>query len=184
MRLLPCVVGVVFGAGIGYGEHRHRKNRQTMMEQVEDWELETPLYNFYNLNPIDLSYNFSYDTGWSSKGRSFRFEERQSSGDVTGEFGWITRPGGGVRITKYTADRQGYRVKHITRDLAMETKKKEVLIIGPIPPFLKESHLAANPGAVISQQEGGEQRGQDQGGGGHVPEAERDLELSSNDPES
>ena len=43
---------------------------------------------------------------------------------MLGEFGWITRPGGVVRITKYTADRQGYRVKHITRDLAMETKKK------------------------------------------------------------
>ena len=43
---------------------------------------------------------------------------------MLGEFGWITRPGGVVRITKYTADRQGYRVKHITRDLAIEKKEK------------------------------------------------------------
>ena len=31
-------------------------------DQEQDWELETPLYNFYNLNPVDMSYNFSYDT--------------------------------------------------------------------------------------------------------------------------
>ena len=32
-------------------------------DMSEDWELETPLYNFYNLNHVDMSYNFSYDTG-------------------------------------------------------------------------------------------------------------------------
>ena len=28
-----------------------------------NWEHETPLYNSYHLNPVDMSYNFSYDTG-------------------------------------------------------------------------------------------------------------------------
>jgi hypothetical protein len=32
-------------------------------DKANDSELETPLYNFYNLNPVDMSYNFSYDTG-------------------------------------------------------------------------------------------------------------------------
>ena len=32
-------------------------------DMSEDWELKTPLYNFYNLNHVDMSYNFSYDTG-------------------------------------------------------------------------------------------------------------------------
>jgi hypothetical protein len=32
-------------------------------DKAKDWELEKPLYNFYNLNPVDMSYNFSYDTG-------------------------------------------------------------------------------------------------------------------------
>ena len=41
----------------------------------------------------------------------------------------------------------------------------EVLIIGPIPPFLKASHLAANPGAVRGMMEGEEELE----GGGHVP---------------
>ena len=30
----------------------------------------------------------------------------------------------------------------------------ELLIIGPIPPFLKESHLAANPGAIVQVRSG------------------------------
>ena len=33
----------------------------------------------------------------------------------------------------------------------------EVLIVGPIPPFLKKAHLAANQGAVIIYGQGGEQ---------------------------
>ena len=40
-----------------------------------------------------------------------------------GEFGWISKPGGVVRITKYTADRQGYRVRHITRQMKREKEK-------------------------------------------------------------
>ena len=44
---------------------------------------------------------------------------------MLGEFGWISEPGGIVRMTKYTADRQGYRVRHITRDLERETNEKE-----------------------------------------------------------
>ena len=55
----------------------------------------------------------------------------------------------------------------------------EVLIIGPIPPFLKESHLAANPGAVVHHQ--------DQGGGGddrddsddHDPPEENYVDVNS-----
>jgi len=73
-----------------------------------------------------------------------------------GEFGWVLKPDGVVRMTKYTADRKGYRVKHITRQLERE-KKNEVLIVGPIPPFLKKAHLAANQGAVIIYGQGGEQ---------------------------
>jgi hypothetical protein len=52
-----------------------------------------------------------------------------NSGDaifcLLGEFGWISEPGGIVRMTKYTADRQGYRVRHITRGLERETREKE-----------------------------------------------------------
>ena len=44
---------------------------------------------------------------------------------LTGEFGWISEPGGIVRMTKYTADRQGYRVRHITRDLEREDREME-----------------------------------------------------------
>ena len=33
----------------------------------------------------------------------------------------------------------------------------EVLIIGPIPPFLKESHLAANPEAIVHQEDQGDE---------------------------
>ena len=44
------------------------------------------------------------------------------------------------------------------------------MIIGPIPPFLKKSHLAANPGAVITQGQGqGTEEGVD-GGVGHEPD--------------
>ena len=42
----------------------------------------------------------------------------------SGEFGWISEPGGLVRITKYTADRRGYRVNHINKDLQEEKKEK------------------------------------------------------------
>ena len=83
-------------------------------------------------------------------------------------------------MTMYTADRQGYRVKHITRAMERESRQKEkgeigsnarfqlysaeVLIIGPIPPFLAKSHLAAHPEAVIK---GGEEV-EDDGSGDKV----------------
>ena len=44
---------------------------------------------------------------------------------VLGQFGWISEPGGVVRMTMYTADRQGYRVKHITRAMERESRQKE-----------------------------------------------------------
>ena len=44
---------------------------------------------------------------------------------VLGQFGWISEPGGVVRMTMYTADRQGYRVKHITRAMVRESRRKE-----------------------------------------------------------
>lgn len=113
---------------------------------------EGPLYNYYHTNVVDQSYNFSYDTGWSSTGRSFRFEERRPNGDVSGEFGWVDKPEGTVRVTKYTADRRGYRTRQFVKRLERMKRKEEeeLLIVGPIPPFLKESHLAANPGAILS----------------------------------
>ena len=46
----------------------------------------------------------------------------------------------------------------------------EVLIIGPIPPFLKKSHLAANPGAVITHGQERDELQQDGRGVGHVPD--------------
>ena len=42
---------------------RQARENNLSKDQEKDWELETPLYNFYNLNPSDMSYNFSYDTG-------------------------------------------------------------------------------------------------------------------------
>jgi hypothetical protein len=48
---------------------------------------------------------------------------------LLGEFGWISEPGAIVRMTKYTADRQGYRVRHITRDLEREKEKGEVVAL-------------------------------------------------------
>ena len=87
-------------------------------------------------------------------------------------------------MTMYTADRQGYRVKHITRDMEWESRQKEkgeisskatfllnsaeVLIIGPIPPFLAKSHLAAHPEAVIKAGERGEEVEDDDGSGDDV----------------
>ena len=54
------------------------------------------------------------------------------SGDVRGEYGWAedgTEEGGGVvRITKYTADRRGYRVQEVTRYLEIKTEEQEVPI--------------------------------------------------------
>ena len=44
-----------------------------------------------------------------------------------GEFGWVLKPDGVVRMTKYTADRKGYRVKHITRQLEREKKNGKKL---------------------------------------------------------
>ena len=52
---------------------------------------------------------------------------------MLGEFGWISEPGGIVRMTKYTADRQGYRVRHITRDLERESREKEKGEVVPKP---------------------------------------------------
>ena len=46
----------------------------------------------------------------------------------------------------------------------------EVLIIGPIPPFLKKSHLAANPGAIITQGQGRDELEGEGEGVGHVPD--------------
>ena len=40
-----------------------RKATADRISKDMSWELKTPLYNFYNLNPVDMSYNFSYDTG-------------------------------------------------------------------------------------------------------------------------
>jgi len=126
-------------------------------EVLDSWEEEEEganLFNFRHNNIKDNSYNFSYDTGWSATGRSFRFEERLANGDVRGSFGWVDKPGGLVRVTKYTADRRGYRTRQFSRRLEKKRKRKqeqELLIVGPIPPFLRKSHLAANPGAVVGE---------------------------------
>jgi len=124
-------------------------------EKEEEGEKSSQLFNFRHNNVKDSSYNYSYDTGWSATGRSFRFEERLANGDVRGSFGWVDKPGGLVRVTKYTADRRGYRTRQFSRRLEKKRKRKqeqELLIVGPIPPFLRESHLAANPGAVVGEE--------------------------------
>ena len=51
-------------------------------------------------------------------------------GDVRGEYGWV-EPGGGVaRLTKYTADRRGYRVRHVDRVLQEEQENPRDLFEG------------------------------------------------------
>merc|ERR1711915_171582 len=97
------------------------------------------------------SYTFSYDTGWTVWGRSYRLEKRSPDGKVTGEFGWVNAPGEKARVTFYSADKRGYRAKSIMFDIKEENndEEKDLLIIGPIPPFLKDQHLAANPDAEI-----------------------------------
>jgi hypothetical protein len=105
------------------------------------------LYHNYNLNSADNSYTFSYDTGWTPTGRSYRYETRSPNGNVEGEFGYVD-PDGVARVTKYTADRRGYRTRSFIIP-KQEAEEEELLIVGPIPPHLKDEHLANNPEAVI-----------------------------------
>ena len=103
-----------------------------------------------------LNMRFIRSPGWTSWGRSFRREVRTRDGKVTGEYGWATMPEGilrqglhkirtrclhpYVRITIYEADEFGYRVKNKIKklnEIVKQPEKEEILIIGPIPPFLR-----------------------------------------------
>ncbi|XP_023347290.1 cell wall integrity and stress response component 3 [Eurytemora carolleeae] len=105
-----------------------RSNENFFVDRILDDN--TKSFNFYNLNPVDLSYNFSYDTGWNSGGRSYRYEAKDVEGRVEGEYGWIREKGGIARITKYTAGTAGYRVKQYTRKPMIKTNRNEDERIG------------------------------------------------------
>jgi len=165
MKILLHLLTVMCNSGVARANHSRRQIRQisvynpgedpeeTLWEnRLEESSNTEALYNYYNFNPLDSSYNFSYDTGWSTAGRSFRFEQRLPNGDVSGEYGWVDSPDGTVRVTKYTADRFGYRARQFIKKMERKQreKQKEILIVGPIPPFLKDSHLDANPEAELS----------------------------------
>ena len=49
-----------------------------------------------------------------------RFETRDADGNVEGEFGYVD-PDGVARVTKYTADRRGYR----TRSFVIKQEEQE-----------------------------------------------------------
>lgn len=83
------------------------------------------LFNYYKQNPDDLSYVFSYDTGWSRGGRSYRFEEGDGKGGVKGEYGWIGERGAVARITRYTAGTAGYRSNQYIRRLSAESTNRK-----------------------------------------------------------
>ena len=56
---------------------------------------------------------------------------------MKGEYGWV-EPGGGVaRLTKYTADRRGYRVRHVDRVLQEVEEDPRDLFEGKFILYLK-----------------------------------------------
>jgi hypothetical protein len=52
-------------------------------DKAKDWELENPLYNFYKLNPVDMSYHFSYDTGQESFFTKFFYPKTSSKKQIS-----------------------------------------------------------------------------------------------------
>ncbi|XP_063594524.1 uncharacterized protein LOC134771519 [Penaeus indicus] len=78
----------------------------------------------------DGTYMFSYDTG-SGEHQSFRTEERDAKGGVTGRFGYVD-PDGALRITEYQADTQGYRANMLIYH-RVNSAPRDPLIVGPLP---------------------------------------------------
>jgi len=129
-------------------ECQHKKSVPNQKKKRVKRRGSQALYHNYNLDPKDHSYTFSYDTGWTPQGRSFRYETRDALGNVEGEFGYVG-PDGVARVTKYTADTRGYRTRSFIVPKQEEEEEQELLIVGPIPPHLKKKHLENNPDAVI-----------------------------------
>ncbi|XP_047500548.1 uncharacterized protein LOC125046708 [Penaeus chinensis] len=78
----------------------------------------------------DGTYMFSYDTG-SGEHQSFRTEERDAKGGVTGRFGYVD-PDGALRITEYQADTEGYRANMLIYH-RVNSAPRDPLIVGPLP---------------------------------------------------
>ncbi|XP_042856457.1 uncharacterized protein LOC122243060 [Penaeus japonicus] len=78
----------------------------------------------------DGTYLFSYDTG-SGEHQSFRTEERDAKGRVSGRFGYVD-PDGALRITEYHADTEGYRANMLIYH-RVNSVPRSPLLVGPLP---------------------------------------------------
>ncbi|XP_053637433.2 serine-rich adhesin for platelets [Cherax quadricarinatus] len=92
----------------------------------------------------DGTYSFSYDTG-SGKHQSFRIEERDSQGHVSGRFGYVD-PDGVLRITQYRADSKGYRANMEVFHL-VSVSPSSPLIVGPLPQRISQPETLPDLGA-------------------------------------